>query len=65
VQTPDYIRYLHDTAIKAINTFTIDTTVRCPTAEELQAAKDKMNDMYSSVTSTFSQSTATTTNTPM
>ena len=64
-ETPDYIRYLHDTAIKAVNTFMPDLSLRCPTAQELEEAKAKINDIYSSVSSTFSQSTATSNTPPM
>jgi hypothetical protein len=64
-ETPDYIRYLHDNAIKSVNTFMPDLSLRCPTAQELEEAKAKINDMYSSVSSTFSQSTATSNTPPM
>jgi hypothetical protein len=42
-ETPDYIRYLHETAIKAIDNLSVETPkLRCPTADELNAVQSTM-----------------------
>lgn len=55
-ETPDYIRYLHETALKLIDNVTMELPkARCPTAEELNALKSGMASSYSSTTGSITE----------